>query len=119
MSVNVSGLQFMSAGFAAMVGEVLDGSSLDPRLLTLDLPESVFVRDGERALVVLRGPQGTWACEIALDDFGTSPTSLSYLMEDAVDTVKLDRTFVAKLGDRPGEPHDRHGGDCSWPTGSG
>lgn len=54
MSVNVSAHQFMSAGFAAMVGEVLGGASIDRRLLTLEVTESVFVRDGERALVVLK-----------------------------------------------------------------
>lgn len=51
MSVNVSGHQFMSAGFAATVARVLDSTSADPALLTLEVTESVFVRDEERALV--------------------------------------------------------------------
>ena len=53
MSVNVSAHQFMSAGFAQAVAAVLDSTSTDPALLTLEMTENVFVRDEQRALVVL------------------------------------------------------------------
>ena len=100
MSVNVSARQFMSAGFAAMVAEVLGRASTDPRLLTLEVTEDVFVRDGERALVVL-GELKEMGVTIALDDFGTGYSSLSYLMAYPVDTVKVDQTFIAKLAENP------------------
>jgi diguanylate cyclase (GGDEF)-like protein len=100
MSVNVSAHQFMSGGFASMVAEVLGGASIDPRLLTLEVTEDVFVRDGERALVVLNDLKAM-GVTIALDDFGTGYSSLSYLMAYPVDTVKVDQTFVAKLAQNP------------------
>jgi diguanylate cyclase (GGDEF)-like protein len=101
MSVNVSAHQFMSGGFAAMVAEVLGGgAAIDPRLLTLEVTEDVFVRDGERALVVVNDLK-EMGVTIALDDFGTGYSSLSYLMAYPVDTVKVDRTFTAKLAENP------------------
>ena len=100
MSVNVSAHQFMSAGFADTVAAVLDTASTDPSLLTLEVTESVFVRDEERALVVLNDLKDI-GVKLALDDFGTGYSSLSYLMRFPVDTIKVDRTFIANLG------HDR------------
>jgi diguanylate cyclase (GGDEF)-like protein len=100
MSVNVSAHQFMSAGFTAMVADVLAGASVDPRLMTLEVTESVFIRDGERALVVLKSLKDI-GVKIALDDFGTGYSSLSYLMEYPVDTIKVDQTFIAKLAKTP------------------
>jgi diguanylate cyclase (GGDEF)-like protein len=96
MSVNVSSHQFMSAGFGATVAEVLGSASVDPQLLILEVTESVFVRDGERALVVLEELKKI-GVQIALDDFGTGYSSLSYLMDYPVDTVKIDQKFIAKL----------------------
>jgi diguanylate cyclase (GGDEF)-like protein len=100
MSVNVSGHQFMSVGFADTVATVLATTFLDPRLLTLEVTESVFIRDGERALVVLEDLKDI-GVQIALDDFGTGYSSLSYLMRYPVDTVKVDQTFIANLRDNP------------------
>ena len=100
MSVNVSAHQFMAAGFAATVAAVLDGQSTDPRLLTLEVTESVFVPDEGRALVVLGELKGI-GVRLALDHFGTGYSSLGYLDTLPVDSVKVDRTFIAKLTDEP------------------
>ena len=98
MSVNVSGHQFMSSGFAAMVANVIGAGTVDPGLLTLEVTENVFVRDGERALVVVSDLKQL-GVQIALDHFGTGYSSLSYLMQCRVDTVKVDQTIIAKLAD--------------------
>ncbi len=100
MSVNVSAQQFMQAGFADQVAAALSASSTDPRLLTLEVTESIFLRDGERAQIVLSDLKRI-GLSIALDDFGTGHSSLSYLLEYPVDTVKSDRSFIAKLGRDP------------------
>jgi EAL domain-containing protein (putative c-di-GMP-specific phosphodiesterase class I) len=63
----------------------------------LEVTESVFVRDEERAQVVLNGLKDM-GVRFALDDFGTGDSSLSYLMRFPVDTIKVDRAFVANLG---------------------
>ena len=101
MAVNVSAHQFMAAGFAATVASVLASTSTDPRLLTLELTESVFARDEERALVVLEELKEI-GVNLALDDFGTGYSSLGYLNTLPIDTIKVDQTFIAKLSDTPG-----------------
>jgi diguanylate cyclase (GGDEF)-like protein len=96
MSVNVSAHQLMSAGFADMVEAVLATAAVSPALLTLEVTESVFVRDGKRALFVLNDLRDI-GVKLALDDFGTGYSSLSYLMRFPVDIVKVDRAFIAEL----------------------
>jgi diguanylate cyclase (GGDEF)-like protein len=97
VSVNVSAHQLMSAGFTDTVAGVIDGTASNPGLLTLEVTENVFVRDGERALFVLNDLKDM-GVTLALDDFGTGYSSLGYLRRFPVDTVKVDREFVANLG---------------------
>jgi diguanylate cyclase (GGDEF)-like protein len=100
MSVNVSVHQFMSAGLAQTVATVLADTSTDPSLLTLEVTESVFVRDESRALIVLDELKRI-GVKLALDDFGTGYSSLSYLSAMPIDEIKVDQSFVAKLTDQP------------------
>ncbi|MEA2139752.1 MAG: hypothetical protein QOG56_2902 [Solirubrobacteraceae bacterium] len=97
LSVNVSAQHFMERGFADTVAAALGASSTDPGLLTLEVTESIFLRDSERAQIVLSALKEI-GVSIALDDFGTGYSSLSYLLEYPVDTVKSDRSFITKLG---------------------
>ena len=97
VSVNVSAHQLMSAGFAETVAAVLDTGSADPGLLTLEVTESIFVRDGERARHVLNDLKGMGVM-LALDDFGTGYSSLGYLRRLPLDSVKVDQEFIANLG---------------------
>jgi len=90
MSVNVSAHQFMSAGFARTVQTVLTDTSTDPSRLTLEVTESVFVRDEERALIVLAELKEI-GVQLALDDFGTGYSSLGYLNTLPIDTIKDDQ----------------------------
>ncbi|MGA2008483.1 MAG: EAL domain-containing protein [Solirubrobacteraceae bacterium] len=100
MSINVSGHQFMAAGFVDMVAGVLLSGSIDPKLLTLEVTETVFVRDSARASVVHHALKQIGVM-LALDDFGTGYSSLTHLMSYPVDTIKVDRTFIASLGHDP------------------
>ena len=100
ISVNVSAVQLMTRGYARSVAEVLAATDTEPRLVTLEVTENVFVRDADRALVVL-GELKRIGVMIALDDFGTGYSSLSYLKQFPVDTVKVDRVFVADLDQDP------------------
>jgi diguanylate cyclase (GGDEF)-like protein len=97
VSVNVSTHQFMSAGFVGTVASLLDTTSADPELLTLEMTESFLVRDRGRAVIVL-GELKDLGVKLALDDFGTGYSSLSYLMTLPIDTIKIDRSFIANLG---------------------
>jgi diguanylate cyclase (GGDEF)-like protein len=100
VSVNVSAHQLMSAGFAETVAAVLDSGCTDPGLLSLEVTESVFFRDDERALLVLNDLRDM-GVKLALDDFGTGYSSLNYLTRFPVDTVKVDRAYTANVGRNP------------------
>jgi len=100
VAVNVSALQLMAPDFAATVAEVLVDTDTPPALLTLELTESVFIDDSERALVVLQELKQL-GVTLALDDFGTGYSSLLYLNQFPFDVVKIDRGFTAKV------THDR------------
>jgi diguanylate cyclase (GGDEF)-like protein len=100
VSVNVSAHQFMAAGFVATVAGVLETTSTDPGLLSLEVTERVFVRDEQRALVVLNELKDI-GVTLALDDFGTGYSSLAYLKTLPIDTIKLDQTFIATLTHDP------------------
>jgi diguanylate cyclase (GGDEF)-like protein len=95
-AVNVSVHQFMSAKFAQSVREVLACNAMDPTSLTLEVTESVFVRDERRASFVFEELMDI-GVNLALDDFGTGYSSLGYLNSLPIDTIKIDRTFIAKL----------------------
>ena len=100
MSVNVSAHQLMSPNYAADVAAVLTHTDIDPKLVTLEMTESVFVEDGERAFVVLNELKRI-GVRLALDDFGTGYSSLNYLKRFPIDIVKIDQGFVADMA------HDR------------
>jgi diguanylate cyclase (GGDEF)-like protein len=98
--VNISTPQLMAPDFAATVAEVLAETRTDPRLVTLEMTESVFIQDSDRALVVLHDLRSL-GVKLALDDFGTGYSSLSYLRQFPVNIVKIDRAFIADLGNEP------------------
>lgn len=100
VAINVSVYQLMSANFARSVASVLSETSTDPRLLTLEVTESVFVQDSERAQVVLRELKRL-GVNLALDDFGTGYSSLNYLKRFPIDIVKIDRGFIADMVQEP------------------
>jgi EAL domain-containing protein (putative c-di-GMP-specific phosphodiesterase class I) len=96
MAVNVSAHQLMAPGFTEMVADVLERTGTDAKLCTLEITESSFVEDAERALIVL-GELKAIGVRLALDDFGTGYSSLNYLRRFPVDVVKLDQSFIADM----------------------
>jgi diguanylate cyclase (GGDEF)-like protein len=100
LSVNVSPHQFMAPGFSDAVAAVLDRTATDPALLTLEVTESVLVRDEQRALIVLDEIKDL-GVKLALDDFGSGYSSLGYLNALPIDTIKVDQSFIATLTDDP------------------
>jgi diguanylate cyclase (GGDEF)-like protein len=96
LSLNVSVHQLMSPDFTATVDDVLGVTGTDPGLITLELTESAFIQDAQRASVVLNDLKDLGVA-IALDDFGTGFSSLSLLNRFPVDIVKVDRSFIKDL----------------------
>jgi predicted signal transduction protein with EAL and GGDEF domain len=98
--VNVSPHQLLADGFCRTVERVLAATSTPPELLTLEMTESVYIEDTARAQVVLADLKGLGA-QLALDDFGTGFSALRYLEQFPIDVVKIDQSFVARLGQAP------------------
>ena len=96
MAVNVSTHQLMSPGFAEMLEDVISMTDTPAKNLCLEITESAFVQDAQRALTVLSQVKEL-GVGVALDDFGTGYSSLSYLLEFPVDIVKIDKSFIASL----------------------
>jgi diguanylate cyclase (GGDEF)-like protein/PAS domain S-box-containing protein len=97
-AVNVSSLQFGRADFVDIVLGVLNETGLTGDLLDLELTESIVMRDIDsaiRKMAHLR-QQGI---RISVDDFGTGYSALGYLPKLPIDIVKIDRSFVAQIGE--------------------
>lgn len=92
IAVNLSGRQFGDA-LAERVKAVLDESGFPPELLELELTESFLVTDTEKAVRILCSLREL-GVRVALDDFGTGWSSLNYLKNFPVDTLKIDRSFI-------------------------
>ena len=99
VSVNVSPVQFAGGGLLATVRDALARSGLDPRRLVVEITESLLLRNDPDTLETLRELRAM-GIRIAMDDFGTGTSSLSYLRTFPFDIVKVDQSFVRGDGDR-------------------
>jgi len=97
IAVNVSATQFRRENFDVQVRNVLRQSGLAPSRLELEITEGVLIEDLSRAKNAMRTLKSLGVL-IALDDFGTGYSSLSYLEAFPLDRIKIDRSFVASLG---------------------
>ncbi|MCL6644036.1 MAG: EAL domain-containing protein [Dehalococcoidia bacterium] len=100
VSVNISAAEFRQADLAARVRRILEAAGLEPRTLQLELTESVLLHDTPATIASLEELQRL-GVRLALDDFGTGYSSLSYLQRLPVDTLKVDQSFVGRLGADP------------------
>jgi diguanylate cyclase (GGDEF)-like protein/PAS domain S-box-containing protein len=97
VSVNVSPRQFAQAGLAREISGVLGETGLPPENLVIELTESTVMADVVAAERIMREIKGV-GVSIAIDDFGTGYSSLSYLSRFPVDRLKIDQSFVQKIG---------------------
>jgi diguanylate cyclase (GGDEF)-like protein/PAS domain S-box-containing protein len=96
ISINLSSRQFRQESLASTIKKVLTDTGFDPQKLELELTESLLMDDIPRSKAILAELK-TLGVTIALDDFGTGYSSLSYLKGFQIDTLKIDRTFIAEL----------------------
>jgi diguanylate cyclase (GGDEF)-like protein len=97
MCVNISAAEFRQRDLARRIGLVLETSGLPPRQLKLELTESVLIEDIPATMEILAELKAL-GIGLAIDDFGTGYSSLSYLQRLPVDTLKVDQSFIARLG---------------------
>ncbi len=96
VSVNLAPRQLADRTIVATVAEALHDAGLDAESLCLEITEGSVIKDFEAALPILNALR-TLGVSLALDDFGTGYSSLSYLKQLPVNSVKIDRSFVADL----------------------
>ena len=96
VSVNLSMRQFRQEGLSSAIDDALRVSGLDPRLLEMELTESLVMQDTEVAIRVLERLREI-GVELSVDDFGTGHSSLSYLTRLPISALKIDQSFVQAI----------------------
>ncbi len=97
IAVNLSGLHLQHEGVVADVAAALEETGIEPACVTLEITESVMMRDTELTIARL-GALKALGVSLAVDDFGTGYSSLSYLQQFPIDVLKIDRSFVSGSG---------------------
>ena len=96
--INVSACWFDGPGLPAVVAQALEESGIDPNRLELEVSEAVVIESKSTAAAELARIK-TLGVRLSLDDFGTGYASLGYLQEMPFDKLKLDQSFVRRLGE--------------------
>jgi EAL domain-containing protein (putative c-di-GMP-specific phosphodiesterase class I) len=97
VAVNVSALEFARSEFTGNVVRILEETGMPGDLLDLEVTETTLMRDMDEAIRKMSRLRER-GIRISIDDFGTGYSSLGYLPRLPVDTLKIDRSFVAELG---------------------
>jgi diguanylate cyclase (GGDEF)-like protein len=93
VAVNLSARQFLQGDVVALVDEMLREARVAPRLLELELTESLSMADPERSLAIMRDLRAL-GVTLSIDDFGTGYSSFAYLKRLPIDKLKIDKSFV-------------------------
>jgi diguanylate cyclase (GGDEF)-like protein len=97
IAVNLSAVQFANEGLVEVVENALKAHGLEARFLTLEVTETVAMKDVEQTLALLNRMVALGVA-ISIDDFGTGYSSLLYLKRFPACELKIDRGFVKNLG---------------------
>jgi EAL domain-containing protein (putative c-di-GMP-specific phosphodiesterase class I) len=97
VTVNISIRQFQQKELVDIVARALADSGLPPECLILEITESFMMQDTESTIAKLTDLKKL-GVRLAIDDFGTGYSSLSYLQRFPIDILKIDKSFVDKIG---------------------
>ena len=100
IAVNVSPVQLRQTGFCQAVADVIHETGITPSRLELEITEGVLMRDTRETLAILQRLRNL-GTKLAMDDFGTGYSSLGYLQKFRFDKIKIDRSFISRLGQDP------------------
>jgi len=100
IAVNVSVRQLVQSNFTAEIGAILVSAGLDARALKIEITESALMEDVETSARALRELRDL-GVQAHIDDFGTGYSSLSYLRRFPIESIKIDRSFVAEMTQQP------------------
>jgi diguanylate cyclase (GGDEF)-like protein len=97
INVNLSPRQCVQPDLVQKISRILKKNGLDGRYLKLELTESLIIDESNSTANVLSGLRDL-GIQVQIDDFGTGYSSLSYLHTLPIDTLKIDRSFISRLG---------------------
>ena len=100
IAVNISALQFRQRSFPEFLKARLAEYEIEPRLVELELTESVLMQNVDDVLQTVEDIKAL-GVSLAIDDFGTGFSSLSYLRRFPIDRLKIDKTFVRDIERTP------------------
>jgi diguanylate cyclase (GGDEF)-like protein len=98
LAVNVSPVQFRQADFVENVKRILKETNFDPARLELEITEGIFITNPAHAAKIIEQLRAL-GIGVALDDFGTGYSSMSYLSDYALDRIKIDKSFINRIGE--------------------
>lgn len=102
VAVNVSVAQFADRDLLDRVRRILRDTEMPPRFLEFEITENIVMQDPESAAGTLLA-LNELGVRTAIDDFGTGYSSLAYLKRFPLNTLKIDRSFIADLGTDSGD----------------
>ncbi|MFG1491469.1 GGDEF domain-containing phosphodiesterase, partial [Oceanospirillum sp. HFRX-1_2] len=100
VAINLSVRQFLNPGVVGVIKEALQITGIEPALVEFEITESMLIDKVEDARLSMDNLRDL-GVKLAIDDFGTGYSSLSYLKEFPVNTMKIDRSFIAPLQKGP------------------
>jgi EAL domain-containing protein (putative c-di-GMP-specific phosphodiesterase class I) len=100
IAVNVSGRQFAAGDLDAVVAAALLRHGLDGSCLEIELTEGMLMTNREAGTAMLMRLKAL-GVQLSLDDFGTGYSSLAYLQSFPIDALKIDQSFVQRIGHKP------------------
>jgi diguanylate cyclase (GGDEF)-like protein len=98
ISINLSGEDFSQADLIPKIDQILADHHLSGDSLKVEITESVLIQNTDTAAVILEQLKAR-NIQVCIDDFGTGYSSLSYLHRFPIDTLKIDRSFIMRLGE--------------------
>jgi len=98
MSVNLSGKQVAAPTLVSDIADILKETHVDAKHLKLEITESAVMENADLAARLLKRLKAL-GVQLSIDDFGTGYSSLSYLHRFPVNTLKIDRSFVGRIGE--------------------
>lgn len=97
MSVNLSGLQLVQLSLVERLDKILRETGVDGSSLKLEITETGLLKNANSGTVMLKQLK-TLGVKLSIDDFGTGHSSLARLHQLPIDTLKIDRSFVSRIG---------------------
>ncbi|MFB2974459.1 EAL domain-containing protein [Aerosakkonema sp. BLCC-F183] len=98
ISVNFCSKQFGQSNLIEQIGQILRDTGLDASSLKIEITESAIIENAESASAIFSELRAL-GIQLCIDDFGTGYSSLSYLHRFPVNTLKIDRSFVNRMGE--------------------